>query len=324
MRVPSTAASFLAKLLLVCVVVEFVSLRVLLRSGPALSGSGQSRSLADMVVVAGHTAMNFGVVVAVALLGVLGWRLYSLASLPWRACAVATAILAATVTAVLILGMASPAWMAITAGVAAVVVLLALVAPRLSPRHAIALGLFGAAYGAILGHYALQALSGRGSVPVYSLNVYYLGETLVVLAAAGTLLLIPGPWSWKRVLAGVALGGGFLAARSATPWLISTIGIWNFGVTMSLPALFYGVALVCYATSVLHVWKAERMTAVALLLMALGGMKLDVIYFLLLAVTGFLMLVTVVAARRDDAVERDLVRVQVHMEPVDSTQRSVA
>jgi hypothetical protein len=290
MRAPSTAFSYLVNLLLICVVVEFAFLRVLLRSGPALGGGGQSRSAADLIVITGHTAMNLGVVVALLLLGVLCWRLHILRTPAWRVCAIATAALALTVTAILLAGVSSPGVLALTSGLSIVVVACALYGSLRPVRETAVLALFGSAYLAIYAYYVLQSVSGMRTASVPALPAYYLGELMVVLAAFSTLLLVRRPWSWKRTTACVVLGAGFLAARAAVPWLVSTIGIWNFGVTMSLPALVYGLALICVVTAVLHVWPVERFLAVGLILMVLGGMKLDVVYFHLLGLTGFLLM----------------------------------
>jgi hypothetical protein len=291
MAARSTAAWYLVHLLLACALAEFALMRVLLRSGPALEGEERAMHVANLVVLLGHTAMNLGVAAGILTLGALGWLLFTTGTLPHRACALATFALASMLAVVLVPGMLTPAFLAITAGVSAVVVVLAILGTRAAPRRTLALALFGGAYLAIFSHYALQALSGRGMASLPALPAFYLGEVLVVAAAASALLLVRGPWTCSSLIAGSAVGALFLAARMAIPWLVSTIGIWNFGVSMSLPALLYAVALAGYIAALAHLWRSDRAPAIALLLMGLGGMKLDLIYFHVVGLAGLLLLV---------------------------------
>lgn len=298
MRVPSTVVPYLVSLLLICAAIEFTFMRVLLRSGPALNAEGHARTIADTVVLVGHTAMNLGVVIGVLVLGLLGWRLITTGSLLYRMSGIAAGMLAATIIWVLSGRGFSPGGLIVSAGMSIVVIVLAIAAARPNGREAAALVLIAGAYVALFGHYIMLAAGSIGTVQLPSLAAFYAAEALVVLAGAGTLLLVRGWWSWKRVIAGIAVAGGFFAAHSALPWLTSTIGIWNFGVTMSLPPVVYGAALACCVTAILHLWRNDRIAASALILMVLGGMKLDVVYFHLLGVTGVLLLAICVSERQ--------------------------
>ncbi|RIK45659.1 MAG: hypothetical protein DCC58_05770 [Chloroflexi bacterium] len=281
--------------------VEFGLLRLLIRSGPALAGEGRSTA-ADLVVLFGHTAMNFGVGVALVCLAVVSRALFGLGGPAWRASAGLVALLVALLSVALLRGATSPQMLALTAGVSIAAIITATVGAGVASRHTAALALFGVAYSLIFAHLLAQALTGQGVLTVSTLPAFYASEAVVVLAAVGSLLLVPKPWSPARALAGALPGVVLVAGHAAIPWLVATLGVWNFGVSMSLPTLAYGVAVACFTTTALHLWGRARPAAIALLLIALGGMKLDLVYFHLLGMSGFMLLTLWVAEGQIGAV----------------------
>lgn len=289
MRAHSNAGAFLANLLLVCAIVEFACLRVLIRSGPAPRASAQSE-VADLVVVIGHTAMNLGGVVALLLLALQGRALLARGGAAWQASGAMVVLLVATMAVALLGGSMSPGLLVLTSGISAAAIILIVAGFGMMTRHTIALMLFGSVYVVLFAYLVVQVLSGQGTLPTSALPAYYAAEALVVFAATGALLLAPRPWSGTALAAGAGAGLLLLMAHAAIPWLVATMAVWVFGVTMSLPTLAYGVALACFVAAALQLRAPARPAFTALLLMALGGMKLDVVYFNLLGLAGFLML----------------------------------
>jgi hypothetical protein len=102
---------------------------------------------------------------------------------------------------------------------------------------------------------------------------------------------------WAAALGMLALGGLWIGV----PWLPRTLMIWSVAMTGFLPGVVYvlalGIWLAAFAALIRH--RASRQTALGMALVALGGLRWDFSYYVLLSVTGMLLLCTASEAGKD-------------------------
>lgn len=291
----STVVSWLASALLMAAAVEFLTLRILLRSGPMLERGGASELVADAMLFLGLTAMTAGVLLAVGLIVVLSWRNLSANSWPLMVAGGA----GLTLAAVLLIAVSPlrpsasllvPA-MLLSGIVTAAVVLI----PTRTISTRVLLLLISGALLSISFYYVGQVTEVVPSWPA-GISALHVGELFVLASGTAVLFLLRRPLSRGAVIAGIFASAFLFAWLVAMPWLPGTIAIWNFGLSMIVPAPVYAVLLGAFTTAVVQLFRQDARLAGAILLIALGGLKWDVPYFHLLGIAGLLLLVETLRA----------------------------
>jgi hypothetical protein len=124
-------------------------------------------------------------------------------------------------------------------------------------------------------------------------------STLMASEAFALGVALLAPWalnaSWDRRAAFAAGGVAvmYLGFAVAHPEIAKYLVIWDTGFGSSAPAALHAVALLTltYAAAALLLKRENILAATGLLLVGLGGLKLDYTYYSLIAVTGFILLV---------------------------------
>ncbi len=251
----------------VAALVEFGLLRVVLRLGPVLPWTPAAKALFDGVVLAGTAALN-----AAAILGAIAVALWVFKEADFgpRRWAVALTGTSLVVGSFIPLAELAGAW---AAGLALVALL-----GGFEARSRVAL-LPATAYGAVAVYWIIGAETGTG-----------LWVGLAEAAAVGL-----GFWfffrnlplrSLRRLAGGLLAGLALTATLYLAGWLVKAVGIWTVGISFFLPAPFYGLALAGLLWQLLA--DRQDVRGVGLLLLVLGGLRVDVSYFALLSLTGLL------------------------------------
>jgi|TARA_B100001964_G_C14246090_1_gene607456 hypothetical protein len=123
-------------------------------------------------------------------------------------------------------------------------------------------------------------LSGPAEVGIGSGSLYALGEWLSVIAFLVMIFLLPNRLDWSTVIIatiGMLLALGMTFGNADSVPLMST---WAFGLTLSLPFIFYAVALWVVIAFVLSAMKNGEVTlATGVLLVMLGHRSIPLTYF---------------------------------------------
>jgi len=262
--------------------IEFLCLRFLLRLGPFLPQTDALAILGNGLAFIGVVALNLALLLMVVALveyaRVVRERVSQFLLLGWAALTVVLFINAGS--AWLYGAWLCWGWLVMVDAWRKV--------PR-SPAYQAWLGLVLAIY--LLLGYATMA-------PVWQINliarplVLALAELGAVLAALSTPLIFPLRWDWRAAIVG-ATGGILLSGMGLrVGWLPPTIMIWTFALTGYLPLPAYALALTLflYTLTSLALQTETRYLASGLILMALGGLRWDYPYYVLLAVLGVVML----------------------------------
>jgi hypothetical protein len=281
----------LAYSLLLAAVVEFLALRLLIRMGPMLPEAARGDGAAAVtqgLIVLGTVAQNFGLLLALGLLLLLACRT-SQSSL--RLSLAAAVVLA---VAHLLAGPAAPPWLYAAFLLAVVTVMAAaLWAVDCPCRRPAWLALFGATYLLVL----YPTLSGTLALqlPLVPL-AHTLAETGAVLAACLALPALRPRFEWRALLPAMVAAGLLAGMWFSVSWLPPTLMIWTVAFTGFLPAPVYIVALGLFVytlcASILNAGGRTAVPAVVpgLALIALGGLRWDFSYYVLLGLLGLLLL----------------------------------
>jgi hypothetical protein len=153
--------------------------------------------------------------------------------------------------------------------------------------------LFGAAYLALVYPTLVNTLHLTLS---YTAQARGLSELFIVLATLTAPFILRPRRAWTAVVVGV-IGAVLLAGLwFSVRWLPPTLMIWSVALTGYLPAPIYIIAFGLWLYTFTSLVKREdtRRRALGLALIALGGMRWDLSYYALLALTGFMFLGNVV------------------------------
>jgi hypothetical protein len=290
-------------------VVEFLALRFLIRLGPMLPEAARgdvAAALTGRLILFGTVAQNLALLLTLALLALIGWhnaqislKGKSLSGLrrAGRGQAALTGSLALTVVLFVAHTLAGPtaspllytAFLLATFS-AMVTALWAVDCPCQRPAW---LALFCATYLLVL----YPTLGATLALPLpFVPAAHALAEIGAVLAACLAPLALRPRFDWRAL--GVATATASLLAGMwiSISWLPPTLMIWTVAFTGFLPAPFYIAALgfFLYALLALTFNGGERATPVpavvlGLTLIALGGLRWDFSYYVLLGLLGFLI-----------------------------------
>jgi hypothetical protein len=286
----STAVRWLASAALAFAALEFITLRILLRSSPALDDGRAGTALAEGLVLVGLIGMTAAALLAGGLIAVIGYRLTVTGSLALSLAGGASIVL------LLLLGIAAvslspPGALLVPAMLVSLVVVGCLLPAHTDLRHGrIVISLVGVTFLAIALSHLLRATSPPAAA-ASGIGLYQLAEAMALIAALGALALVRRPLSWVALAAGVGAGALFLGWHAAIPWLPATVAIWNLGMSLYLPVAVYASGLAVFVTVIVHLSRQDGRLAIGLLLVAMGGLKWDVPYLHLLAIAGLLLLV---------------------------------
>lgn len=286
----NTAATLAAALMPVALgaaLAEAFALRVVLRLGQALPDRPELGSLFGAVADAGVIAQNLATIAGTFTL--VAVAVHQLAQ-PYTATrATGALLLAATVWVTLAASGSGSGISWSAAHLLAFAAMSAAVINTASPplrggRRWLALPL--AAYAALAYHYGAPAAADFGLPLPLAAESYFLAEGAAV-AAALTLPFAVRPRLSRRSLIAIALlPAVIMLALLVRPWTVASLSVWTFGFTLFLPAPVYPLALASLLASIVALVRrgqSERTLAIGLAFMALGGLKLDYSYFLLLA-----------------------------------------
>lgn len=263
-------------------VIEFLCLRLLLRMGPLLPQTDILAAIGNGLAFIGMTALNVGLLLMIIAL-VEHVRLIK--SPLWQSlilgCVVLTIVLFLipngsmlySVWLVCVWGVMAEAWR-VTMG---------------SLAYRVWLGLVLIVY--FLVGYATLAPGLQINLIARPL-VLALAELSAVLVAISAILVMPIHWDWRAmivsVIGGIILGGMWLGAA----WLPPTIMIWIFALTgyLYFPVYVLAFAVFLYTLATFALRSETRYLAIGLGLIALGGLRWDYPYYVLLALIGVIML----------------------------------
>lgn len=156
-------------------------------------------------------------------------------------------------------------------------------------------------YCALLAYYGLQAGQAFGLTVAEPVALYFSAEALAVAAAIAMPLVYRPPWRPGIAALAAGMGGTFLVLAWARPWILATMVMWNFGFSLWLPLPLYALALGLCSYTIAALAGLESpapRVAFGLLLVSLGGLKLDYSPYALLALIGFLTLAGPSAAQK--------------------------
>lgn len=273
-------------LLLGTACLEFLLLRVLVRLGPIAPAGSVMDALFDGILALGLVALNSMVVVGLAWL-LLRWleAVRSRAAVRGIAAALAIAAGAAAVGSGMVLP--GPDGTAATAGVVAAAMCLGVITSPCSPRRRLYLLLPLSSYSVLAASYVgSEATLG----PFLNFPFHTLAEGIAVAAAIVSPVVFGSPWRLGSALVGAASAAAFLALFEARPWLPATLLMWNLGFSLWLPLPLYAAALAVFIYTLFarHGKGGGQLPTASLILLALGGLKLDYGPYALLALTAFM------------------------------------
>ncbi|MBI2322578.1 MAG: hypothetical protein HYU88_10970 [Chloroflexi bacterium] len=289
----SALAPTLLQVVVWAAVAEFLLLRVFLRVGPFLPAEEALLPLYRTVETLGLAAMNLAMLAGAGLIAAYA------SALAWRR--PADALLGALLLAALLgnLGLSAPLGMAAAPAAAAVqaATMLAVLALGLgssvwAPWRA-ALALAALAQAAALYHVLAPALGALGLALPAGETPAFAAEALAVAAALALPWGLGGALRRRHVALGLGLGLLLLVAHMARPWTLATIAMWTVAFTLFLPGALYAAALAAATSAALALRgspsASARQAAAGVLLIALGGLRLDFSYFALLGLVGLLV-----------------------------------
>jgi hypothetical protein len=277
-------------------VIEFLGLRLLIRMGPMLPQAARgdtAAAITEGLILLGTIAQNLALFLLPVVLAVIAWRTVH------TGLKASLALLLTLFVGHTLVGPALPSWLYAAFLVAAFATMTAALWTVNCPcQRPFWLAIFAAAYLFIL----YPTLAATLALPLPFVPVAHaLAELLAVLAAClAPLALRPRFERRALLLAGTAVvlvtGMWFSVA-----WLPPTLMIWTVAFTGYLPAPVYILALGLFLYTLVALTlnggahRNRVPTAVlALLLIALGGLRWDVGYYTLLGLFGFLTLSGVV------------------------------
>lgn len=284
---------------------EVVLLRVAIRVGPFFPADATADMLFGAMQIIGLAALNTMLILGV---GLLAWECVE----GTRSGQISRAMSAALAVAAVAAGLALPSGSALLASAllffAALLTSLPFVSQpllALSPQpHRRGLrawtpwspGVAGPllpllSYASLSAYYGLQSAAVLGLVALDPVGLFWLGEALAVAAAIALPWAYRPSWQPRMALLAAGAGAAFLALGWGRSWLLGTMLMWNWGFSLWLPLPLYAVALATFLYTVLALL-ASRPSAplvpMGLLLVGLGGLKLDYTPYMLLALIGFL------------------------------------
>jgi hypothetical protein len=127
-------------------------------------------------------------------------------------------------------------------------------------------------------------------------GAHTLAEIGALLAACLALPALRPRFEWRALAVAIAVAGLLAGMWFGAPWLPPTLMIWTVAFTGFLPAPLYVLALGIFVyTTLVFTLNGGRETAlppvvIGLVLVALGGLRWDFSYYVLLALPGFLLL----------------------------------
>jgi hypothetical protein len=130
------------------------------------------------------------------------------------------------------------------------------------------------------------------------LTAYLMAEAAAVAAAATALLLVRPSLRRAPLIFGTVCGAIVLIAGTLNSWVFGIAMMWNFSFTTSFPVPVYAAsaAILSYTLACLWIERgASRYLACGLVLIAVGGLKLDSGYTALLALAGCTLVSTQIA-----------------------------
>lgn len=275
---------------------EVVFLRLLMRGGAFLPRAEQYLEVYRLLMLVGTIAANLAMLLAgvvITGLAVAGWQRGG------RGRAGALALLAAGAMQLTL------ALFPTTSAVAAVATLVlmglafigGLTGAGLIGSRRVGVLVLLAAYLAALYYAVAQPASALGLVLPGGGEAFLVAEALAVVAVGGAYLLARPPLRRGAVLAGAAVGLLVLAGRALAPWTMGTATIWTVAFSLYLPAAVYAIAAALAVYWLLaNSRRGQPMPPVVagMLLIFAGGLKLDYGYFAVLALAGYLIVISAV------------------------------
>ncbi len=270
---------------LVCAVgVELLVLRTFTRTAVHIPGiealAGPYSAVADF----GRFAYYLSVVLLIAALPALAWRLWTSGDVAARlASAVVVGFLVAAAGARA--GVVSSYW--IDAASIGAVLLLVAVAPSMAPwRQAAVTGAFAAAF-VFSGAHTLSQTATVTGLRFDGSGLLTPAEAAALLFALGTPLVLqrrPVRREWLIAGAVAAVTFGLFAGN---PWTTRILMLWSAGLSGSFPAVLYGAAAGAFTLTVVALLRdRRRLEAFGLLLLLGGGIGLHSTYQTGLVVAG--------------------------------------
>lgn len=274
-------------------VAELTMLRVFTRTAIHIPGAGDAGPGLSLVGELGRLAYYLTIVLLIATIVLVAHRLRAHASGAATAALVGIAALVAVALGVRVGVVADdPA----TCGmIVAVLAVGAAAATTLERRARLPVLLFTTAF-------VLRGLDALGAAPGTHAGANVAAEVLVLGAVGSLLWAVPGRPDRRSVIIGAIVGAvtiGAFASNATTPRILL---LWTFGVPGAFPGAVYGVALGVLVTVLLwgrRVGGSER--AIALVLVACGGIGLHSTYQSALVVVGLALLVVVGRPAATDA-----------------------
>lgn len=264
--------------------VEFLSLRLLIRLGPVLPHTDAVVSLTEALIFIGAVALNFALLLTLATLTTMAWQT---SRYPLKYCLAAIIVL--TIGLTLAGGAPPPLLFVAFLFLSLSMVGIALWFARHSKFYVGWLALFGGAYLALAYPTLVNTL--HVTLP-FTAHARAISELLILLSTLGAPFVLRPRRDWIAVIVGVV--GAILLAGLwfSVQWLPPTLMIWSVAFTGYLPAPVYILALGLWLYTFIALMKTEgrRHHALGLALLALGGLRWDLSYYVLLALAGFLLL----------------------------------
>jgi hypothetical protein len=264
--------------------IEFLSLRLLIRLGPVLPHTAAVVSLTEALIFVGTVALNFAMLLTLATLTTMAWQTprYLL-----KYCLIAIILL---VIGLALAGSTPPSLFYVAFLFFSLsIVGIALWFARHPKPYIGWLALFGGAYLALTYPTVVNTL--HVTLP-FTAHARALSELLVILATLVAPYFLRPRRDWIAALVG-AIGMILLAGLwFSVEWLPPTLMIWSIAFAGYLPAPVYILALGLWLYTFTALMRTEgaRGYALGLALSALGGLRWDLSYYTLLALTGFLLL----------------------------------
>lgn len=279
-------------LLVASVLVEYVTMRVLLRIGPLLPDDPGWDNIFRLLQTAGLGALNL---IIVSATGVLLWE--SAQSVRRGDARRAVAAMVSTFAAMLILlfsllGMSATSMLVGSLTLSVSIAVLFALSLRNRRERTFQLLLLLIFLG-LTSYYAAKGATGLGSRFPDSAAAYFLVEMLAVVAGLAVPLVFRPGWHVKSAALSLLLTALWAAAMWARPWTLATLVMWNTGFSLWLPPPLYAVALGIFVYTVLALAQrgaSEQGTAMGLLLIAAAGLKLDYTPYALMALLGYFLI----------------------------------
>ncbi|GEM_PF-6379908 len=279
-------------LLVASVLVEFVTMRVLLRIGPLLPDEPAWDNIFRLLQTTGLGALNL---IIISVMGILLWE--SAQSVRKGAARRAVAVITSAFAAMLLmlfslLGMSATSLLVGSLALSvSITVLFALsVGNRRERAFQFLLLLI---FLGLTSYYAAKGATGLGIRFPDSAAAYFFVETLAVVAGLAVPLVFRPGRHVKTAALSLLLAALWAAFMWARPWTLATLVMWNTGFSLWLPPPLYAVALGFFVYTVLALAQggaSAQGTAIGLLLIAAAGLKLDYTPYALMALLGYFLI----------------------------------